>query len=147
MISSMSKWGINVRGRRTASASGRGDGDRFGARYRSEGLPFCGRSRASSERGTVRPAKTSTWWVFATAWVRVSAPRAGAAAGPGERASRRARTRPCHASLPRGVPAARPRLRPTGFPHTPLTPRLIIPATLPVRMWVSFLAIDAIIRC
>lgn len=32
-------------------------------------------------------------------------------------------------------------------PLPPYSSRLIIPATLPVRMWVSFLAIDAIIRC
>lgn len=67
--------------------AGRGDG--FGARYRSDHIPSCGRSRASSERATVRPAKTSTWSVFATAWVQVSAALAGAAAGPAARASRR----------------------------------------------------------
>lgn len=59
-------------------------------------------------------------------------------------------TRPERASLPREVPAARPRLRAAHHSATlspPYSSRLIIPATLPVRMWVSFLAIDAIIRC
>lgn len=162
----MAARGVVERRRRRVRA-GRGAG--FGARYRSDRIPSCGRSRASSERATVRPAKTSTWLACATAWGQVSAAPADAAAGPAARASRRRRawdaagarepsSRSARARRPPPARLRRPALAlatrtPSSHP-TPEAPRLptyssrlIIPATLAVRMWVSFLAIDAIIRC
>lgn len=96
------------------------------ARYRSDRIPSCGRSRASSELATVRPAKTSTWSVFATAsvplarrlrgrprWLQL-AHRVAFLVAP--------RTRPERASLPRGVPASHPRMRLTIPTYPPFTP-------------------------
>lgn len=141
--------GISEWGRRTATASGPG-GATVSARAidRITYLPAAAAEHPPSARLSARrrlqPGQFSPLHGYRLARRLPERPR-----GPllAHRGAAGERTRPKRASLPREVPAARPRLRPKTPAPAPYSSRLIIPATLPVRMWVSFLAIDAIIRC
>lgn len=145
---------ISERGRRTASASGPG-GATVSARAidRIAYLPAAAAEHPPSARLSARrrlqPGKFSPLHGYRLARRLRERPRGRLlahrdaawrqdAAGAREPFSRSAR----------GTPAPARQPHPPSVPSLPpYSSRLIIPATLPVRMWVSFLAIDAIIRC